>query len=79
MNADIYADGSPTAECFSECPHFETVSGSCNHNESQILVKYFIDNPGKTCPIYAEWRASQMAALARKLERGKDFEDRQEG
>lgn len=61
-------DESPAVECFAECPHFEGVAGACTHEFNQTLIRQFIDNPGATCPIYAEWRAEEMATLAQRLE-----------
>jgi hypothetical protein len=33
-----------------------------------MLIQQFLDNPDASCPVYAEWRAEQMAALARRVE-----------
>lgn len=62
------ADESPAVECFSECPYFRSVSGACDHDLSQALVGHFVDYPNSICPVYDEWRADRMAALARRLE-----------
>lgn len=60
-------DESPAVSCFAECPHFEAVSGRCDHDHRAVIVAYFAANPDATCPEYDEWRAEQMAALARRL------------
>ncbi len=57
-----------TVECVSGCPHYESVWGTCTHEEKQSLVTYFLTNPGKTCPIYNGWRAEQMSLLEDRLE-----------
>ena len=60
---------STTADCVAECPHFDSVKGTCGHDLEQEIVRYFVDNPGAQCPIYRRWRARRMAELARNLDR----------
>jgi hypothetical protein len=62
------SDVSPAVGCFAECPYFRSVAGSCSHDLNQTLLKQFTDDPEATCPIYTEWRAEEMATLARHLE-----------
>lgn len=68
QGGDMILPESASVECVAECPHFEPVKGSCGHDLEQEVINYFIDNPGCQCPIYGEWRARQMATLAKKLE-----------
>lgn len=57
-------------KCYAECPHFQGVSGRCTHDDAQAIRTHFIENPGRVCPIYDDWRAGEMAILEQWIDDG---------
>jgi hypothetical protein len=46
------------------------VSGACDHDARQTLVTEFArgGDAERTCPVFADWRTDEMAALSDHLE-----------
>ncbi|WP_335999452.1 hypothetical protein [Halorientalis halophila] len=40
--------------CAEHCPFKKAVSGTCDHDLDQSLVREFLDNPGQGCPFGPE-------------------------
>ena len=40
--------------CAEHCPYKQSVSGACDHDLEQSLVKEFLDNPSQGCPFGPE-------------------------
>ena len=57
-------------ECCRYCPHRTPVSGACGHAARQTLVAEFAraGDSETTCPVFADWRTDEMAALSDHLE-----------
>ncbi len=60
--------------CVGECPHFESVQGSCKHDQRQLLVSYLENHRDAPCPVFENIRAREMQKLAATLELDLYFE-----
>lgn len=68
LSLDIMVEAEAFSSCVGECPYFEQVQGSCQHDQRQLLISYLEKHRESPCPVFERIRAHEMRKLAAKLE-----------
>lgn len=60
-------DPSPV-ECCQYCPYRESVTGSCQHDIRQAIIKQVSEDDHSICPVFRDVRAQAMNELFERLD-----------
>jgi hypothetical protein len=66
IRAVMNTDGSVSG-CVGWCEYFNTVSGTCEHDNRQLVISHMQRNPDDVCPIYDLYRTEEMQNLEGRL------------